>query len=270
MRIVITGGFGRLGSAVTAQAIARGDQVVAVDRMIPAEVPAGVEAVTLDTSDYAGVRAVVDGADAVIHLAAYLSPSAAPWERVYGENTLGSYHALLAAADAGVSRVCLASSINAIGGVYSIKPRYDYFPIDIDHPCYAEDPYSLSKWVLEEQARSIARRFPALSIAALRFHAISDRDRLMVSSNSDSAASARDLWGYSPLSASAAVCLATLSADLDGAETFYCVAAETTSATPTAELLDRHYPTVPRRAPLSGNTSLYDSTPARERLGWPA
>ena len=35
------------------------------------------------------------------------------------------------------------SSINAIGGRFSRSPRYDYFPLDEQHPAYVEDPYSV-------------------------------------------------------------------------------------------------------------------------------
>jgi hypothetical protein len=45
---------------------------------------------------------------------------------------------LSAAATLGIQRVCSASSINAIGGAFSRAPRYDYFPIDEQHPTYVE------------------------------------------------------------------------------------------------------------------------------------
>ena len=56
---------------------------------------------------------------------------------VFNENSAGNYNALSAAATVGIKRVCLASSINAIGGVFSRQPRYDYFPLDEQHPTVA-------------------------------------------------------------------------------------------------------------------------------------
>ncbi len=54
--------------------------------------------------------------------------------------------------------------MNAIGGAFSQSPKYDYFPLDEQHPTYAEDPYSLSKWVLEQQADAFACRYEWMKI----------------------------------------------------------------------------------------------------------
>ena len=84
---------------------------------------------------------------------------------VHNNNVVSSYNALRAAATAGVRRVCQASSVNAIGGRFSRwPPRYDYFPVDEQHPTYAEDPYSLSKWICEQQADAIAALESALPV----------------------------------------------------------------------------------------------------------
>src|SRR6202011_523388 len=95
---------------------------------------------------------------------------------VHNNNVAGSYNVLSAAARLGITRVCQASSINATGGAFSRRPRYDYFPLDEVHPTYNEDPYSLSKWICEQQGDSFARRYEHMSIASLRFHwVIEDR-----------------------------------------------------------------------------------------------
>lgn len=72
-----------------------------------------------------------------------------------------SWNALNVAADLGIDRVALASSVNAIGmgmscshsvprrmltrAVFSKRPRFDYLPVDEAHPYYPEDAYSISK-----------------------------------------------------------------------------------------------------------------------------
>ncbi len=68
-------------------------------------------------------------------------------------NVVGSYNALRAAAEHGITRICQASSVNAIGLSYSRTPRFDYFPIDEAHPNYSEDPYSLSQMDLRATGR---------------------------------------------------------------------------------------------------------------------
>lgn len=266
MRIMITGAAGRLGRRVVDAAATAGHSVIACDREV-FEAGPQVQSVITDVTDYDAVRGLLDGVDAVIHLAAWAGPQPG-WPRTHHDNVTGSYSVLLAAAEAGVTRVCAASSVNAIGGIYSRTPRFDYFPIDVAHPTYAEDPYSLSKWILEEQARSLARRFPSLSVASLRFSAIMEREARAAHIQRNEAAAAPDLWGYSPPDACAEVCLAALTADVRGAEVFYVVADRTASEVPSEELARRYFPDTPIRGDLSGQRGFYDCSPARDRLDW--
>lgn len=71
MRILLTGASGFLGSMLLSQLLARGHTVRALYRStVPAQVPAGVEAVQGDLQDQALCRSLCLGVDAVIHLAA--------------------------------------------------------------------------------------------------------------------------------------------------------------------------------------------------------
>ena len=132
MQIAVTGGSGELGSTLIPYLVEQGHAVVSLDRTLPpSNAPRPVQAryMIADTRNFGDVVAGFQGCEAVIHLAAHRSPFGAPDSVVYGDNTLGSYNALAAAAALGIQRVCLASSINAIGGGFSRSPRYDYFPI---------------------------------------------------------------------------------------------------------------------------------------------
>ena len=123
-------------------------------------------AVNCDVRDLGHLVSVFQGCDAVVHLAAFPSPWTQPDAKVYQDNTVGSYNVLLACELLGIKKICQASSINAIGGVYSRLPTYDYFPVDEEHPTYSEDPYSLSKWILEIQGDCFARRRDETSLSA--------------------------------------------------------------------------------------------------------
>ena len=129
MRIAVTGANGELGRALVPYLIEQGHAVVGLDRVMPSVsfVPSAhsAQAVVTDLTDFGQVVAGLRGCDAVIHLAAHRSPVNAPDSVVYIENTASSYNVLSAAATLGIQRVCLASSVNAIGGVFSRKPRYD-------------------------------------------------------------------------------------------------------------------------------------------------
>ena len=239
----------------------------------PAEQAASdaVEFVEAELIDYASFERAIEGCDALIHMAAIPSPRGFPDHVVHNNNVVSSYNALSAAARLGITRVCQASSINATGASYSRWPRYDYFPLDEQHPTYNEDAYSLSKWVCEQQADSFVRLYETMIIASLRFHGVvPDRAAATGRPNTPDAqrARARGLWGYTLLDAAARACLASVTASFTGHEAFYIVAAETTMDEPSATLRERYFPEVPLRAELRGRQSFYSTTRAEQLLGW--
>lgn len=271
MRIAITGASGRVGRAVTALALADGHEVVGIDRTQPSPDSAQPSAtfVEADMANEPDLEQAIDGCDALIHLAAYPSPNGHPDYVVHNNNVVGSYNALSAAARLGINRVCQASSINAIGGVYSRSPRYDYFPLDEQHPNYGEDPYSLSKWICEQQADAFARRYETMVIASMRFHwVVADRATLAQAGPGTRDARTKHLWGYVRYDAAARACLLALTAGFTGHEVFYIVAPDTMMDAPSLELAQRFYPDVPVRGDLSGNRGFFDCSKAERLLGW--
>jgi nucleoside-diphosphate-sugar epimerase len=269
MRIAVTGGSGRIGRAVVELALSQGHSVVSMDRVSPEEGIAGISLRETDVGDYDATLEAITGCDAVIHLAAIPGPNRHPDHQVHNNNVVGSYNVLHAAATLGIRRVCLASSINATGAAFSRCPRYDYFPLDERHPTYNEDPYSLSKWVGEQQGDSFARRYEDMTIASLRFHmVVPSRSDAMERGRARNEMMAKHLWGYTTLEASARACLQSLEAAFSGHEAFYIVAPDTMSDRPTPELVEEFYSTVALRRPLSGSQGFYDCGKAERLLGW--
>lgn len=271
MRIAVTGGNGELGRTLVPYLLAQGHSVVSIDRALPQErrwIP-NLRHLVADTRDYGEFVGSIRESDALIHLAAHRSPMNAPDAVVYSENTASSYNALSAAALVGIKRVCLASSINAIGGAFSRTPRYDYFPVDEKHPTYAEDPYSLSKWVLEQQGDAFARRYEDMSIASLRFH-------MLIDSYEDAAertpymgqGATNHLWAYTTFADASRACLLALTADFKGHEAFYIVAPRTAMQKPSLELAKQYYPNTEIRGDLSDHNSFFNSSKAEKILGW--
>jgi UDP-glucose 4-epimerase len=271
MQIAVTGSSGRIGRAVTTMALADGHQVVAIDRLPPnAEAaPPHLTFVQADIAEYTEVEQALRGCEAVIHLAAIPGPFGDPDHVVHDNNVVGSYHVLRAAAGLGIRRICQASSINAIGASFSRWPRYDYFPLDEQHPTYNEDPYSLSKWICEQQADSLARFYDALTIASLRFHwVVPERPVPTEADRQPDSPHLRHLWGYTRLNAAARACLLSLTANVQGHEAFYIVAPETTQALPSIELARKFFPDVPVRGDLSGRRGFFNCAKAERLLGW--
>ena len=269
MKIAVTGGNGRIGTAVIQLALANGHTIVNIDRM-PAETEyPNVVYHQLETTDYDALEQALQNCHALIHLAAIATPVHHPDHIVHHNNVVSSYNALRAAAEVGIQRVCQASSINATGSAFSRWPHYDYFPVDEKHPTYNEDPYSLSKWICEAQADSIVRRYESMTIASLRIHGV-------VSQKSDSAKwqqlghniIAKHLWGYVYKEATARACLLGITADFTGHEVFYIVAPDTMMDTPSLTLKEQFFPDVVIQGDLSGNNGFFNCQKAEQILGW--
>jgi nucleoside-diphosphate-sugar epimerase len=275
MNIAVTGGSGRLGQVVVKQLAGSGHQVLSLDRVVPSaaqhlqidqKTPRFAE---VDLNNLAALTETITGCDALIHLAAFPGPWGQAPGVVYANNTLISYNVLYASSSLGMRYVCLASSINAVGGLGSRRGHFDYFPVDEKHPSYSEDDYSLSKWVMEQQADSFANRFPEMTISSLRFHALvpapPERQHTLETAESGSA---RGLWGWTLIEEGARACVLALQAEFRGHEVFFITAPRTTSAIPTVELAAHAFPGIPFRKELPGTTSFYDASKAARLLGW--
>jgi UDP-glucose 4-epimerase len=269
MRIAVTGGSGDLGSSLIPYLLEQGHTVVSIDRTTPAGYTHGVNYLSADVRDFGQLVGCIRECEALVHLAAIRSPGNHPDQVVYADNTISSYNALSAASALGIKHVCLASSINAIGGAFSRSPRYDYFPVDEKHPTYSEDPYSLSKWVMEQQADAFARRYDWMTLASLRFHWLLDtRDQAVKNAEKMKELSVRHLWAYTLLDEASRAILLSLTADFDGHEVFYITAPTTASDQSSLELARQYYPQVEIRGDFADYASFFDCAKAARLLGW--
>lgn len=267
MRIAVTGGNGDMGRNLIPYLLEQNHTVVSIDRALPAERVQGASFLIADTRDFGQVTASFQGCDALIHLAAIRAPVNHPYPVIYADNTVSSYNVLYAASLLGIKRVCMASSINAIGGAFSRTPRYDYFPVDEQHPTYSEDPYSLSKWVLEQQGDAFARRYEWMTIASLRLHMLLD-ERARAVQRTGGEVAIRHLWSYTLLHEASRAFLLSITADFTGHEVFYITAPHTAATEPSLELAREHYPHTEIRDDLSDHTGFINCTKAERLLGW--
>ena len=108
----------------------------------------------VDTTDLGAVIAITRGAEAIIHMAAIPSPTKDPEAEVFRVNMMSNWNVLEAAEIHGITKLVMASSINAVGAGFS-PAELDlpaYLPIDEELPTRAQDGYALSKWLGEEMA----------------------------------------------------------------------------------------------------------------------
>ncbi|WP_460959965.1 NAD-dependent epimerase/dehydratase family protein [Parasphingorhabdus pacifica] len=267
--MAVTGANGNIGRILVGELTDTGHQVRAIDRTAPAPQP-GIEPRRADACDFHQLHDALHGADAIIHLAGIPNPLHEPDHTVHNTNVTASYNMLAAAVRSHINTVCLASSINAIGGAFSHRARYDYFPVDEQHPTYNEDPYGLSKWISEQQADSFARAHPDMTITSLRLHgATPDRTNAAAQApDMDQALLVNHLWGYVRNDAATRALRLALERSGGGHEVVNLVAPDTVVEIDSAELARRHWPDVPVRRPFHENSGFYDCDKARRLLGW--
>ncbi len=150
--VVVTGAHGFIGSALCAALVARGCDVRALVRALPAHPRPDRRSIALGNLETCAEEALdgaVRGAFAVVHLAGrahVLREDARDAEAAYmAANATATARLAAAAARAGVARFILASSVKVNGE--STAPGRPFRPEDPPRP---EDAYARSKWRAEE------------------------------------------------------------------------------------------------------------------------
>lgn len=159
MRAVVTGGAGFIGSHLVERLVDRGDEVICVEHA-----QADTSWVTHLPIDYrthgvertAALRAALDGADVVFHLAALTQARRS--SDYYAVNTEGTARVLEAAAQLGsrAPRVILASSLSAVG------PGLPGRPITLADVPRPLSHYGRSKLLAEVMMRAYRDRVPGV------------------------------------------------------------------------------------------------------------
>lgn len=278
MRILLTGGSGRVGRWVIHELIGHGHEVVNIDRaQLPAHNPhheplrpaTAYHNVSLHRVDT--ILPVMDGCDAVVHLAAYPSPTGRPPEETFIHNTQATFCVLQAAANLRIRRAVIASSVSAIGTAYALHEfAPHYAPVDEAHPFLGQDPYALCKEVDESTAAMFCRQ-TGMTIAAMRFHWVTwpgEAAAAVARMRNDPSLNRNILWGYVDGRDVAQACRLALEVPDFGFEAFNIIAPDTLREEPTEEALRRYLPQVEIRRPMPGHTTAWAIDKAQRILGY--
>lgn len=145
MRVLVTGASGRVGSAVVQRLLDAGHEITALDAIAPRIDDPRCRIIVGRFEETEPVREACVGADAVVHLGAFMSWHADDADRLFSANVVGTRSLLEAAATAGAKRFVFASS----GEVYP-ENNCRYLPVDEQHPLQPTTPYGLTKQLGEE------------------------------------------------------------------------------------------------------------------------
>ncbi len=269
MRVLVTGGNGRLGRWVGLELRDHGYDVLSVDRQLPANPEPGIDYRRVEMGDLGQVVGAAVDREAIVHLAAIPDPSADANEVVFLNNVGATYNALQAAMTVGIKRAIIASSVSAYGMAWS-QPTFPplYVPLDEAHPFIVRDPYALSKETDERTAEMFVRRC-GMTVLAYRLNWVAqpgEAGRQALNPDNSAERNATNLWGYIDVRDAARAFRLGLEADLSGFVALNITANDTLRLEPTEELLRTLLPTTEVRAPLPGHTSPWDNNRAREVL----
>ena len=287
MRVVVTGGSGRLGQFVVRELFTHAHHVSAIDKVKPRECPCPTDVVDLNKAELLLDR--FKNANAVIHLARQRFPytesgfnaSTQRWEFAdvagdaarFNANVAMTNNVLAAAHAAGVQKIVCGSSLAIYGLYYPVTElQPDYLPIDEAHPLRPQDPYGLTKLVGERLCDAFSQRSD-VQIASLRFSGIYTQEHRTLLAERKKQPTIRGtgaLWSYIDVRDAARACRLALEADLAGHQTFNICAPDTIMDMPTGELIEKFLPQFKSVRQAVGRWSGYDTAKAERVFNFSA
>ncbi len=286
MRVVVTGGSGRLGQYVIRELFTHAHGVSSLDAVKPRECLCPTHPVDLGKLD--PLLDHFKDADAVVHLARMRFPYTETgfnlvkqrWKfgdpagdtRLFNQNVAVTNNVLAAAQACGVQRIVCGSSLAVYGFYYSaVETQPEYLPVDEDHPRRPQDPYGLTKLVGEQLCDALAQRTGA-KIGSLRFAGVfteAHRPMLLERKKHPMIRGTGALWSYIDARDAARACRLALEANFSGHQAFNVCASTTMMDIPTRELIARYLPQVNElRQGLEGCASGYSTVKANTVLGF--
>ena len=275
-RILLTGATGRLGSYVCRKLHAEKFEVIATDQNMKKDLPVKVK--VADLRDRLPCYDLLDGVDAVVHLAGHPNDSHPVKQLLLNDNVSITMNLLQAACESGVTKFFAASSVQAmshgrrIGDDGSIPPsKLDYLPADGEYQAKPGNVYALSKYLIEELLKFYAREH-GFSCVAYRFPYLFDpeylkyykkyRNSIKYYSNFD------ECFTSLSMDDAARLVVATLRADLPGYRCYFPACPEPVAEEKVSELIEKYYQGVKLNKPKNKLKSLVDISRITKETGW--
>jgi nucleoside-diphosphate-sugar epimerase len=280
MKVVVTGGCGKIGRWVVRELLHASHQVTVLDlnagqdqrrlRQSTGGAQEPVRYLVGDTQDLGQVVGALAGADAVIHLAAIHKDGIAPNDVTFRTNVTGTFNVHEAARLTGVRRVVSTSSEAVLGWDYrehEFAP--EYLPIDEDHSVRPQDAYGLSKEVGEAIARSYTEKCGLETVAMRPPWVISPEELNQLALDGGRKPSRFGLFNYIDVRDLAVAYRLAIERPISGSAVLFTVSGDSSVAEPLSELLPRLLPSVGDLArDLIGSRPSVSNARAKALLGW--
>lgn len=299
MKVLVTGGSGRLGAYTLRELLAHGHTAASCGRLPPTI--AGVTHIAADVGSLGSVREALRWQEAVVHLAAVAHPKRGTPEHITQANIIGTFNVLEAAALEGVGKVVFGSTDATYGFPFSrlpITPRY--LPVDEEHPCSPEDEYGLSKLIGELMCRRYSAAY-GLRTLCIRICSAWHLDRAGAEIAARSGpwrtahksveelwaqyaeqvekpegpfpvpgppAPRQRLWAVTDARDTAQALRLAVENDTVTHGVFLTTGDDTCSLEETPALIARYFPDVPLHAPLESYATLFSNEKAKRVLGY--
>lgn len=285
MRVLVTGGAGRLGRTVVATLADKGHEVISVDLAGGPASPTGasssLRADLTQAGEAYGALARFHP-EAVVHLAAIAIPYAVPETRLYATNTQLGFNVCRAAADLGVGAVLVASSPTVMGYGNPLGWQPEYLPLDEEHPLAPFNAYALSKQAWEGVVAHLVRQVgeevrlgvfrPCYVISPDEWDGAATQQGHTVRERLERPElAAVSLFNYLDARDGADFIATWLEQyrELPNGEVFFVSAPDAMATEPLSELLPRYHPgTADLANDLTGTTPAFSNGKAERLLGW--
>jgi nucleoside-diphosphate-sugar epimerase len=261
MRVIFTGGSGRVARYVVQELVKFGHEILNLDLTKLGD--PDVHTMNCDLTDSGQVFGCLSTymklsepfpsepprpPDAVVHFAALSRPMIVSDGETFRSNVMGAQNIIEAACKLGIKKIIFASSIATYGVAFGRgRQEYPSFPVEEHLDVIPTDTYALSKLVGELVAKSYAKKF-GVDIYCLRIgrviepHEYNSVFENYVYRSEDAFAQG---WSYTDSRDLGQMCHRALQVSGLGWQIFNATNDTITNLTPTTELLTRFYPHIP-------------------------
>jgi nucleoside-diphosphate-sugar epimerase len=270
MKVVVTGGAGKLGRWVVRDLTSAQHSVTVFDKMRSTETADRILAG--DIENLSEVSKAFDGADAVIHLAGIPTHGVVADDVTFRINVMGTFNVHEAARKLGIRRVVSLSSEAVLGwapGSWEREHAPDYLPIDENHPCAPQDCYGLSKQVMEDIARSFTAKCGMETVLIRAPWLVSPEELQQLAKSGGRTPKRFALYHYVDARDLAYACRLAVERPLHGTHTIYVGSGESSVAEPLSSLLPRLMPSIGDKAQaLQDRRGAVSIEKAKRLLDW--